>query len=243
MAVNSARQLFIDHALIADARGVGLTVNRPAPTGERCLTADRPWESLEINGYNSVMDDDGVLKLWYDAIAQDGSRWTCYATSQDGVHWEKPSLGMVPFDGNKDTNIVFPPERMTHEPNCVFKDTNPACRVEEKYKMAASLHPPGMAKGTYVAASADGLHWRLLKDSPAFRDSDTNNVCFFDNRIGRYVGYVRMWAPMRMVGRCEFDDITNWGKEETVFSSDAEDLQGLDPRFSPRTPLLPVAQN
>ena len=237
--VNSARQLFVDNLLIAEAQGVRLTVNRPAPTGERCLVGAQPWESLMVNGYNSVMEDEGILKLWYDAIASDGSRWTCYATSQDGIHWEKPLLGIVPFDGNNDTNIVFPPERMTHEPNCVFKDTNPACRPEERYKMVASLHPPGMAKGTYVAASPDGLHWKLMKDSPAFRDSDTNNICFFDNRLGRYVSYVRVWAPMRMVGRCEFDDITDWGKAEPVFSYDAQDFQGLDPEIFSTTAFAP----
>ena len=39
-----------------------------------------------------------------------------------------------------------------------------------------------------------------------------------------------MWDSMRKVGRCEFDDITDWGKEQVVFSYDAEDLRGLDPR-------------
>ena len=106
-----------------------------------------------VNGYNSVMEDEGVFKLWYDAIASDGSRWTCYAISQDGAHWDKLNVGIVPFGGNEDTNIVFPPQNMTHEPNCVFKDTNPACRPEEKFKMVASLHPPDTAKrpGRHVA--------------------------------------------------------------------------------------------
>ncbi|MDR3674581.1 MAG: hypothetical protein P4N24_03765 [Acidobacteriota bacterium] len=226
--VNSARQLFIDNALISGARGVRLVLNRPYPTGERCVVADKPWESLGVWGYNSVIEDDGVLKLWYDAIASDGSRWSCLATSQDGVHWEKPNLGIVPFKGSNNTNIVFPPVAMSHEPNCVFKDTNPACPPSEQYKMVANLQPPGGKKGTYVAASPDGAHWKLMKEEPAFRASDTNNICFFDNRIGRYVGYVRVWDVMRKVGRCEFDDITDWGKEQMVFSYDAEDLQELD---------------
>ena len=228
IAVNSARQLFIDNLFIAESRGAHLVLNRPSPTGEHCVVADKPWESLGVWAYNSVMEDEGVLKLWYDAIASDGSRWCCLATSHDGIHWEKPNLGIVPFQGQGDTNIVFPPHRMTHEPNCVFRDSNPACPPAERYKMVASLHPSGGKNGTYVAASADGLNWKLMKDAPAFRASDTNNICFFDNRLGRYVGYVRVWDPMRKLGRCEFDDITDWGKEQVVFSSDAEDLSGLD---------------
>jgi hypothetical protein len=226
--VKSERQLFIDDSLIARGRGVRLVVNRPAPTGERCLVADKPWEGFGVLAYNSILEDSGILKLWYDAIANDGSRWCCYATSKDGVHWEKPNLGIVPFNGSRDTNIVFPPERMDHEPNCVFKDTNPACPDSERYKMVANLHPPGGKRGTYVAASPDGLHWKLMKDSPAFRPSDTNNICFYDHRIAKYVGYVRVWDPKRKVGRCFFDDITNWGKEEVVFSYDQEDERGLD---------------
>lgn len=237
--VNSTRQLFVDDLLIAEGRGIRLALNRPDPTGERCVVADKPWESLGVWGYNSVMEDEGVLKLWYDAIASDESRWCCLATSQDGIHWEKPNLGIVPFQGQRDTNIVFPPDRMSHEPSCVFKDTNPACPPAEQYKMVASLHPPGSKNGTYVAASADGLHWKLMKDAPAFRSSDTNNICFFDNRIGRYVGYVRVWDTMRKVGRCEFDDITDWGKEQVVFSYDAEDLRGLDSQIFSTTAFAP----
>lgn len=226
--VGSAKQLFIDDSFVAERRGVRLVVNRPQLTGERCITADKPWEGFAVLAYNSIMEDEGVLKLWYDAIANDGSRWCCYATSKDGVHWEKPNLGIVSFNGSRDTNIVFPPGRMVHEPNCVFKDTNPACPAREKYKMVANLRPPGGKMGTYVAASPDGLHWKLLKNSPAFRASDTNNICFYDNRISHYVAYVRVWDPLRKVGRCEFDDIRSWGKEQVVFSYDVEDQRGLD---------------
>ena len=30
----------------------------------------------------------------------------CYATSRDGVHWEKPNLGKVEFNGNRSNNIL-----------------------------------------------------------------------------------------------------------------------------------------
>ncbi|MGH9397281.1 MAG: hypothetical protein ACRD18_10590, partial [Terriglobia bacterium] len=36
------------------------------------------------------------------------------------------------------------------------------------------------------------------------------------------------WDPLRKVGRCEFGDLTKWGKEQVVFSYDAEDERGLD---------------
>jgi len=227
--VGSSRQLFIDEVFFAQRQGVQLVVNRPTPTGERCLVADRPWEGHRICAYNSVLEEDGRLKLYYDAIAPDDSRWLCFATSQDGVHWEKPALDIVPFGAHHQTNIVFPPAPWGHAPGCVFRDTSRRCLPDERYKLACYLVPPGGPPGTYVAASPDGLHWRLLGDGPAFRVSDTGNICFFDHRVGRYVGYVRVADPMRKVGRIETAHPARWGQERVVFSYDDQDQAGLHP--------------
>ena len=43
---------------------------------------------------------DGLFKMWYLA---GNKRSTCYATSKDGLHWEKPALDMHPG-----TNVVLP---------------------------------------------------------------------------------------------------------------------------------------
>jgi len=225
--VGSGKQVFADGSLISKSSGVSLRMNPPRKTGERCIVADKPWESHRVCAYNTVMEDGGVYKMWYDAIADDGSRWLCYATSTDGVQWDKPALDIVPFKGRTDTNIVFPFEKRSHEPGCVFVDTNPDCPAEARYKMVCSYDGPG-GRGTYVFASSDGLRWRPVSDKPSFRSSDTGNVAFFDDRIGRYVAYVRMWAPMRKVGRCEFDDLADWGKERLVFGYDKQDPPRLD---------------
>ena len=39
---------------------------------------------------------------------------TCYAESQDGIVWEKPSLGRYEFEGSTDNNILGPPEDFTN---------------------------------------------------------------------------------------------------------------------------------
>jgi len=227
MNIGSAKQLFVDGALIESSRGVTLTMNPPRKTGEKCIAPDRPWESYGVCAYNSVTEDGGIYKLWYDAIANDDSRWLCYATSTDGVHWEKPALGIVEFGGAKDTNIVFPLEKKDHEPGCVFIDRNPKCAADARYKMVCSYDGPG-GPGTYVFQSADGLRWRPISDRPSFRSSDTGNVAFWDDRIGRYVAYIRTWTPLRMVGRCEFDDLADFGKEQVVFGYDAQDPPDMD---------------
>lgn len=226
--VGSQKQLFVDDYFIQESEGIKLTINPPRKDAKPCIIAEKPWESFEVGGYNTVMEDEGIYKMWYDAMANDGSRWLCYATSQDGIHWEKPELGLVEFDGNKENNIVFPlVEKRGHEPGCVFIDKNPGCPPEQKYKMVCSCDGLG-GNGTYLFYSTDGLRWNPISDKPSFRPSDTGNVCFWDKRIGRYVAYVRIWSPMRMVGRCEFDDLSDWGKEQTVFPYDELDPPDMD---------------
>mgnify|MGYP000672151490 CR=1 FL=1 len=176
--VGTEKQLFIDPLFVERARNVKLTMNRPRKTGERCIVAEFPWEGHRVGPYNTVLDEGEVIRMWYDAIASDGSRWLCYAESKDGAHWTKPKLGLVPFGNVKDTNIVFPPQKVPFEPGCVFIDMNPKCPPDERYKLVCSYRPPGKAA--------------------------------------------------RKVGRCEFDDLRDWGKEEVVFSYDEEDQQGLD---------------
>ncbi len=228
--ISTKKQLFGDGFWLQDARNVKLVVHHPVQTHERCIVADRPWESHRIGAYNTIIEDHGILKMYYDVIASDGTRWLCLATSKDGVHWEKPDLGAVPFGKHRHTNIVFPLKPSRFEPGAVFVDTRPGVPAEERYKLVCTYREEGAKRSaTYVAASADGIHFRFLSDKPVFRSSDTGNVCFYDPRIGRYVAYVRVWDLKRKVGRLEFDDFLHWGKEEVVLSYDEEDNRWLDP--------------
>jgi hypothetical protein len=235
--VGSDKQLFIDELLFAQKQDVSLVVNPPIKDARPVLQADKdkPWEANRISAGNSVVDDNGEVRIYYDAIAPcpfgDRSRWLCYAVSKDGIHFEKPQLGIIPFDDRSDTNIVWPPQRdPSHEPGNVFIDTNPKCPPAERYKLVCTWHGE-----TWMAVSADGLHWKAY-DKASFRGSDTTNVAYFDNRIGRYVGWVRRNEPLgiagndgvRKVARCEFDDPSRWGDDTVVFSADENDSRYLD---------------
>jgi hypothetical protein len=231
LQVGSDKQLFIDELFFAQKEGVRLVVNPPVKDPQPVLVADKdkPWELNRISAGNTVIDDGGEIKLYYDAIApcpsDDRSRWLCLAVSKDGIHFDKPQLGIVPFAGRNDTNIVWPPARVpSHEPGNVFIDTHPRCPPEERYKLVYCYG----SEGLYVAVSPDGLHWKPY-EKPSFRPSDTTNTAFFDDRIGRYVGWVRINGPRgRSVGRCEFDDLRDWGPETLVFCNDDEDQRYLD---------------
>ena len=58
--------------------------------------------------YGTVIDLDGELRMWYQAKSSldKSGRRLAYAVSQDGFNWERPDLGLIEFNGNKDNNII-----------------------------------------------------------------------------------------------------------------------------------------
>ena len=77
------------------------------------IANDKPWEVAIA--YCSIQQNPstGLYQCWYQSYAgsraQDPTRRVvlCYATSKDGLVWEKPSLGLYDFNGDPDTNIVL----------------------------------------------------------------------------------------------------------------------------------------
>ena len=89
----------------------------------------------------------------------------CYATSRDGVNWEKPDLGLVEFKGSKKNNIVDLNEPALWSTCCVVydpDDPNPKRRFKMAYE--AGL-PKGLGK-LCVAFSPDGLRWTPYQGNP-----------------------------------------------------------------------------
>jgi len=228
----SDKQLLLDDGILAEMDGVKITMNRPERRGGPCIVADRPWErALNCFGV-TVLQEADLCRMYYNAWDA-GTAWEavellfCYATSTDGVNWGKPDLDIVPYGEAARTNILYPDAEYRKEPGyffgtCVFADANPACRPEERYKMINGDSP------TCVWSSPDGLRFRRVFAKPSFRPADTNNLAFYDDRIGRYVAYVRSWDPLRAVGRCEFDDLSDFGPDTIVLSCDDDDQETLD---------------
>ena len=258
--VGSRKQLFIDDALIASSRKIKLTMNPPVKTGEQMIVADKPWESGGLGAYCTVLKVDDEYRLYYNCVSYGSDKskwiqppegspfppiWLCMATSHDGKVWRKPNLGIVEFDGSMENNIVFPPKASWNEGGHVFLDSKPGIPADEKFKLTCRWDGPDGSNWNheYTLKSPDGLHWTPLSDKPAFKASDTGNVGFWDDRIGRYVVYVRLNEPEkdrpdartdgsspahRHVARCETDDLSHWGERKAVLSFDEIDPPGLD---------------
>jgi len=189
--------------LVEYSDGVSLKINQPIKTGP-VLRADKPWESHRVGAYGTLMEDQNIYKMWYDVIDSDGNIFHCYAFSKDGIYWEKPNLGLVEYHGSKSNNILPLPPCGT-----VFID--PTSPPNQRYKYITYGHAGEKGfmgqNGVRVWWSEDGLKWEPNKDYALPLNPDTQNQAFWDDRIGKYVAYLRAWNPLRCVARVEVDDI------------------------------------
>ena len=88
--------------------------------------------------------------------------------------------------------------------------------------------------------SRDGIHWNVYPNQPNPRHQmcDTQNIFFFDDRLGIYVGYTRVRETQiideaakadgkggyRAVGRITSPDFHTWSDTQIVLEADSRDL-------------------
>jgi len=156
------------------------------------IAHDEPWEG-NSSGYHTVFRDGDVYRMYYRGGLQvlkgeppAHKNFGCYAESKDGIHWTKPKLGLFEFQGSKANNIVWDGQE-SHD-FTPFKDPNPVCRPDAKYKAV------GRANDALSALkSPDGIHWSPLTDKPLITKGafDTQNLAFWDTQHGVYRAYIR----------------------------------------------------
>ena len=108
------------------------------------------WDSAQASPWpmRTVIHDkdEDIFKVWYGGTHPGEERkWRGgYAVSADGVVWEKPSLGLVEYNGNRRNNIIL------NDPyGCVVKDEAER-DPNKRYKMLVTRA---------CRYSADGIHW------------------------------------------------------------------------------------
>lgn len=206
--VGDRRQLFIDHLFVQDTRGVALETHQPRKTGERTIATDRPWEHGGIGPYSSVLWDQGRYHLWYHAMDQ--KLWhtspvagsICYATSEDGITWRKPDLGLVEYKGSRQNNIVVGHGAagltLGQDGMMVFVDPNAPPGARLRMVNRFSQKGEGKSEGVNIMSSGDGIHWSLTHENvmtyrPEVKGHhlDSQNVMFWDDSLNKYVAFVR----------------------------------------------------
>ena len=93
------RQLLFDDAYLERRHGLERTMHVAEKyDGNPIMVKEKPWEGSGPYVYGTVLrhPDWDVFKMWYHCYV--GGRpdyFTCYATSEDGIHWERPEFNVV----------------------------------------------------------------------------------------------------------------------------------------------------
>ena len=204
-------------------------------TNHPLIIADRPYEDFTL-GWLSVIKDNGCWHMWYLSYdhnyKDDRDGFICYASSKDGVKWEKPNLGLVEYNGNKDNNIIFAgaATKGIHG-HSIFLD--PQAPADERFRMAyvdlvENTEQPGW--WVYGATSADGIRWKMIEKPILKYNSDTQVSCFRDGDIYRL--YVRMWSEglykgKRIIGYTQSPTFGGFPDPKPILSPDAQDPDEL----------------
>lgn len=222
------RQLFVDGTVVGALSNAWLHVNPIQKVGRPLVSPDEPWEGTALQFGGVVRDPaDGVFKMWYSAfaIAASGKApgWRqCYAESNDGVHWRKPDLGLVDFQGSKHNNLVaFSRSEYFSTPlGYVMLDPRPAEQAR-RFKSFA------MVSGGYgVLSSADGKTWVPYAQNPVCDATGDVAPTLFDERKNQFVSFMKLSATVagrarRAVGRRTSPDLVHWTPNRAVLVPDA----------------------
>jgi len=221
-----------------------------ATTTPALFATDRPWEQGMV-GWGQVMADSGVYRSWY-GCRTDEREFLCYAESDDGMSWRKPDLGIVEFGGSTANNIAFEGAGAVHF--CVLKDPTGSGNTQYRCWLFRSWWEgvpgeilsndeghnrldlkngagpedevlPVKLQGVMCGLnSPDGLHWIPI-DEPILREwHDTHNICVYDVKKQKYVGYLRGgYGGRRAISYAETDDFRQWPPSRVIHTHCAAD--------------------
>ena len=159
-----------------------------------------------------------------------GKQVYCYAESRDGIHFTKPNLGLIEFNGSKENNIIWSGVGVHNF--APFLDTRPDCPRESRFKALAGTAKEG---GLFAFQSADGIRWSLMQKEPVVTEGafDSQNLAFWDESAGKYRAYFRtftegittgkVWAPAgyRAIRTASSTDFLSWGDEADLTYKDS----------------------
>jgi len=208
------KYFFIDDFEIDSKQNLKRTFHPPEKIGT-VLKPDKPWEdpfgcACPMVIYDS---DDSIFKMWY-WNSKDGLS-DLYATSEDGLHWEKPILNLVEIDGSTENNKVKTPGRIG--PGAVFYcPESTVSEGEDKLYRTISWIPGGEWSQRYLPIfSSDGFTWHTadnsdnepgisgegVGDTGTFLVADEDFPMMRDDVPGRYVAFPRLHARIGRFGR------------------------------------------
>ncbi len=220
--LGNKREIFVDDKLIDKLENISFKLCEPIPA-EKVLYFDKPWEG-KFSGYVTLIHDKDIYRLYYRGLPvskADGSNAevTCYAESNDGIHFVKPSLGLYKVSETMDNNVILAKNQPFSHNFAPFLDEKPGIPEEERYKAVAGTFDSGL----FTFISSDGIHWKKFSEKPILKGDnwkdfafDSQNIAFWSHTEQKYVLYFRTWngpgSEFRWVSRTTSEDFINWEK-------------------------------
>ena len=237
-------QFFIDDFAIARGTGLDRVVHHPRSRGV-VIDNDQPWESSGVAPIYFARKPDGSFIGFYNAVhwvpdpenkivrggrvqrdrSQQYVEMDAYATSKDGIHWEKPSLGLVEAPAGIDWKAFppFPSPVGSSKNNNLgvpfsFTDLGLHGGVDDPAKRYA-IYTEG--KAYFAATLPDFINdpaWRE-KLTPAGGVFSTRHqkLHFWDRQHDEWVAMVQNaiphWLPSREIARFASKDLKEWRSE------------------------------
>jgi hypothetical protein len=210
--IDLGRQLFVDDFLV-EASDMTRRCHTPAKHPGNPIFF--PQSEHELNAALAPATIPKCGGVWYDEEARQFKMWymasylgaMCCAVSEDGIHWERPALDVVPG-----TNLILPAD-VHPDSGTVWLDAD--TRVEgQRYKMMIR-EPNGPGRPRRFPArlfvSADGIHWREIGHTGPMDDRST---MFYNPFRKRWVQSIREGVPRRGRARLywEHEDFLESGR-------------------------------
>jgi len=209
------RHLLVNQDIIGNLDNVRLVPGQVSKSPHNPLFhQEHPWEPRYDNGYGNVLWDKeaGIYKLWYSPFTKfevnlvestsqhlEHVRRTmgvCYATSVDGIHWEKRISSEFLWEGQP-SNVLFEnwsnmgimKDNRDPDPQRRYKGI---FRNEHIYVHSSLKTGTKMTPAISVAFSPDGLHWSDAHRIPnADLAGDTHSNAIWAPTLGKYVAITR----------------------------------------------------
>jgi len=204
--VDGRWQLLFDDRFVVEAKGVEHVLEKPSVPAENLLPAEKPWELSRAGCYTSVAYWDGRFHMWYDALTPE-TRSLCYAESEDGIHFERPELDLVPAEDGAPTNVLVPFAAVGG-----FY-TDPLDESSRRFKGLVRISPRSISETRssrdtdclHLMTSPDGIHWEVVRPPvfPMYTGSTSSTL--WDDRIEKWVVYIRAHNQGRKYSRTEVE--------------------------------------
>ena len=234
------KYLFIDDGDVERIDNLARRIHQPQKfRGNAVIRPEHRWENcaLQIRTAPAWDPEEGLYKLIYLASAESpegevrldvtgapagGEAFYCYATSEDGVNWDKPVLGLHEYGVADWRGQAIGPQ------NNILPSA--------KGMLLGPIHDPGEAHperrfkglayrdgGLQPMASADAVHWEASGEP--LSSSDEFHITLDEER-GQFLATVKHGGPY---GRSFFlttsEDFATWSEQELVFCADQVDQE------------------